>query len=194
MPISYTPPPAPLANSLDPSRIEAFPRLLISNSVSLTSGTAMFTYFTPTRRMTVGNIVTFIRGTAAATVTTSKVGLYTVAANGDLTCIARSANTTGLWTPATPAVATAPIADDGAASPGAISTVEISPAQRYAIGLLFVGTTAPQPGISNVGGGTLNALAPRLAAAVSAQTDLLSSYASGSLSALGSVIWAAVTA
>lgn len=146
------------------------------------SGAIRLTFFTATVPNTVDTTLT-VTGTtaAAATPTLCKVGLYIVESNNDLTLVASTANTTSLWASTNTEYATALQA-----------SYTFIPGRRYATGALVVsgGTTPTLFGYS-VGTGMQNiwARAPRVSAAVSGQTDLPATIASGSLSAVNTVHW-----
>lgn len=149
-----------------------FPRLWATGNAGLNSGNLRLTYFTARKSETVTQVRMFSNGTAAgATPTLVRYGLYTVAANGDLTLVANIASDTALFATQNTAY-TRNLASPYAKVAG----------QRYASGLLVVtGATAPTvfctvPLISSE-----MAQAPRLSASLTGQTDLPSSIAAGTL-------------
>jgi hypothetical protein len=125
------------------------------------NGLLLLTYFTARRSEVVSSVRTIV-GTAAVGTTLARIGLYTVASNGDLTLVAATATDTSLW--ATP---------DAAATKAFSASYSKVRGQRYAVGILSVGTsTAP----TLYGRASLLASEcgqpPRLCGYVDAQTDL----------------------
>lgn len=146
-----------------------------------TSGTLRLTYFRAAVTETIGKIKLISGGTAAgATPTLARVGVYSEAANGDLTLVAAIASDTTL-----------------AASAGASYTRNLTApwskvrGQRYAVGVLFVTSAAMPtfPGIPGQAAGGLigaeMATTPRWTASLAAQTDLPASIPAGSLASSG---------
>jgi hypothetical protein len=148
-----------------------FPRRFVFANTTLTSGILRLTYFTALKTETVTQIRTPSGTTAAATPTLCRVGVYSIDGSGNLTLIASIANDTTLWA-ATNTNYTRSLS-------ASFSKVR---GTRYAVGALFVGTTAPTvPGVTG-GVAAENTIAPRMAAGISSQTDLPSSITVGSLS------------
>lgn len=167
--------------------VESFPRWACGTfTVGMgSSGTARFVYFTPSVNVTVSTIVTASGGTAAAaTPTLCRVGLYTVASNGDLTLVARSANDTAMYAATQTEYAKA--LDTTGGYPSSYTLVA---GQRYAGGVLVVsGTTLPtMTGTSGLT--SLLTRAPRIASAKTGETDLAASYTTGSLTTSGSLFY-----
>lgn len=111
----------------------AFSRRLCSSSVTIATGTLRMAFWRAQRSGRVGSIKMFTAGTAAATVTTIKFGLWEADdAESTFTLVASTANDATLFaatnTAYTKAVATAYKRTRG---------------KLYAAGALFVGTTAP---------------------------------------------------
>lgn len=138
------------------------------------------TYFYADKTQSVANIATATRTTAAgATPTLCRMGVYSEAANGDLTLIGSTANDTTLF-----------------ASTSATYTRALSApydqvlGQRYAAALLVV-TAAALPTLvswQNVptGFGTsLNITTPKLCAVVAGQSDLPASISNASIGGSG---------
>jgi hypothetical protein len=146
-------------------------RETVSAASTLSAGSLRLTYFTARKTETVANVRTITGTTAAAGATLCRVGVYSVAANGDLTLVASCASDTALWS-ATSTRYTKALSASFVKKRG----------QRYAVGCLVVGaTTAP-----NVHGqSSLHAdeagEAPRLCGVLTGQTDLPSSVAAGSV-------------
>jgi hypothetical protein len=157
-------------------------REITSTGATQTAGTLRLTYFTAERTETITKVRTCSGSTAAIGTTLARVGIYEVAANGDLTLVASSANDTALWSAASTRYSktlTAPFVKKWN--------------QRYAVGTLVVGaTTAP-----NLQGQT-NLLAaecaepPRLCGSVTAQTDLPATVTAASISDTTIQVYAAL--
>lgn len=146
-----------------------------STAIPTASGNLRLTYFTATRSEIV-NSVRLIEGAtpAGATPTLVRVGIYTVAANGDITLVASTPNDTALLSGAAGTVVTK-----------ALSSPLLKVAgQRYAVGILVVtGATAPTVvGIGSNLPATELGMSPRLCAIIGSQTDLPASVVAGSLS------------
>ena len=153
------------------SGIETFSRLFAnSNTITVATGTVKLTYFTADAALTVGNlkVVTGTTGSSGTAPTLCKLGLYSVAANGDLALIASSANDVTMFGAATSEVIRA-VTTPAAVAQGA----------RLALAVLVVSTgTLPQlagatPSI------TLLALDKRLYGQISGQTDLPATWTTG---------------
>lgn len=111
----------------------AMPReLAMSAAVTMTSGTMRLSYFTARKTETITS-VRIISGTTAATATPTlvRVGIYSQAANGDLTLVASTANDTALLA-GTSTVYTKALQASWAKVAG----------QRYAFGILVVSGVA----------------------------------------------------
>lgn len=157
-------------------------REITSTGATQTAGFLRLTYFTAERTETINSVRTLSGSTAAVGATLCRIGVYSVAANGDLTLIASTANDTTLWSATSTAYGknfTAPFTK--------------RKKQRYAIGTLVVGATTP-PNL--MGQSQLLAAEaaqpPRLCGSVSGQTDLPSSIANTSVSDTTIQIYAAL--
>ena len=149
-------------------------RFASSSAVSIVSGAMRFSFFTAPRAETIANVAVLTGNTAAgATPTLCRVGIYSVAANGDLTLIGSCSNDTSLFAAANTRYVRALSASYSAAL-----------GQRYALAVLVV-TAAATP--TFVGIATNSVLAasfatsPRVTAALNSQSDLPASVAAGSL-------------
>ena len=140
------------------------------------SGTLYLAYFTASRTETINTLTSYVGNTAAgATPTLCRMGIYSIASNGDGTLVASIANDTTLWSAALTA-------------PARALTASFSKVQgtRYAIATLIV-TAAAVPsffGPPLQGAGYIDALlgeAPRRCGQIAAQTDLPASFLVGSL-------------
>ncbi len=141
-------------------------------NISLSTGTLRLTFFTARKTETVTQMRMYGGTAAAATPSLVRFGVYTVAANGDLTLVASTPNDTTLFS---------------VASTANTKTFSVALAktagQRYAAAALVVtATTAPQVVGCVIGNSSGNsATAPRLSGALFSQTDLPSSISAGSV-------------
>lgn len=154
----------------------------LGNGPSLSTGALRLTFFTPPSSFVANTAVTATGGTAAAaTPTLCKVGVYSVATNGDLTLVASTANTPSLWASSSTKYETA-----------LSSAYTFVGGQRYAAAVLCVtGATAPNAFgtiISN-GSSAVLGLSPRLSGFLSGQSDLPASISSGSVTDSTSRVW-----
>lgn len=189
--LAYNPIATSLAAQSTTTRIETAPRLFAQGATALVSGQVFFSYFTPDQAMLISSFNTITRGTAATAATLAKMGLYSVAGNGDLTCVARCANDTTIWA-AGNTLYTRAIVDNGQG--GSISSLTLTRGQRYAFAALIItGGTLPQLCSVATNGAMFFNLSPILASAsATGQTDMLGTYASGTLSAVA-MPWGALT-
>lgn len=172
----------PTLDELNPgqSTMSRFSILVASASVS--SQSMRLTYFTATKTQTVSRIEMFSGTTAAAaTPTLIRLGLYTVADNGNLTLVASTPNDTTLFAAATT------LYNKALSAPYILLK-----GQRYAFGILIVSAVATPTFYGN------NAIPvavaqynPRVAAALSGQADLPSSVANASLIVTNQTFFAA---
>lgn len=147
---------------------ETMPRSAVSsNATSQGTGLHRLTYFTAITGFLSSQVRLFSGGTAAAaTPTLARVGLYTVAANGDGTLVASTPNDTALF------------ASTNTAYTKSWSTpYTLVKGQRYALGVLVV-TAATAPSLTGQAFqvGTLPGAAPRITGGLTGQADLLSSF------------------
>lgn len=111
---------------------EVTTRGLVQSEYPLDSGTIFFTYFTARKTEPITKIRTGVYGTAGATLTRARVGVWSVSAAGLLTPIASSTNDTAMWTGTFQSYAKSLSA-----------TWNKTAGTRYAVGLLAVGSTMP---------------------------------------------------
>lgn len=142
--------------------VEPFPRWAGGTSRTLISGWLYLSYFTPPQSVTVTNMLTMTDGVAAAaTPSLCRMGIFTIAANGDGTLVAAIANDTSLF--AAGSTKYTRVLDAGGGLP---TSYTYTAGQRYAHGLLVI-SAAAMPNIwSNANrGGFANALTntPRIA-------------------------------
>lgn len=163
--------------SYDPNLVQATGRLLATpresatTSITLTSGRAQLVGFTPTASFRVSVLIAAIRGTAAATITLARLGLYTVSGDGSATLVARGPASTALGGST---FSTAHQALD--TTGGYPAFYDLVSGQRYAMACLWVATTPPAV-TGSQGSAAINSWLPWLAMHVNSQTDLLTSYA-----------------
>lgn len=180
MPMYLPPAPPDTTSSLNPGA-ETFGRLFITqNNVALTSGSLLVSYFTAVRSETVVYANLIIGGVPGTARTLCRYGLWTADNAGALLAqIAATTNDTSLWQFA--------FADDNKKAWS--SAPALVQGQRYALGALFIGGTAPQilGQSASAGSATQNARTPRLGAIISGLSDLPSTAAAGSLTDAGQV-------
>lgn len=151
-----------------------------NTAVMASTQNAAFQHIRAVRTQTINSIRTFTATTAAgATPTVCKVGLYSMAANGDITRIGISANTTSLWATANTAYTTALLAG-----------APVVAGQDYMVAMLIV-TAAAFPthvGIVQLSTATgfhtgyINEY-PQFAGFATGQTDLATSYLAANIDA-----------
>jgi hypothetical protein len=158
-----------------------FNRWLINGFPAPGTGNLRLTYFTARKSETVASFRTIVT-TLATTVTLSRIGLYTVDSNGDLTLVASTANNVDMWRAA-----------GGSITQALTTPYAVTRGVRYAVGLLIVnsGTACTISGNANVGSAEA-AIAPRLSGFVASQTDLPSTVAAGSVSNSGAAFYTAL--
>ncbi len=153
--------------------VESLARTGLSE-VDSPSGQLSLAYVTAAVTSSVTKLMVASGSVAAAGVTLARLGLFTAAADGSVTLVARTAVQTGLgaatFTPYEYALAT---------TGGYPASYTVTAGQRYAIGLLQVATTP----MKVQGAYVLDpATPPVMARIVAAQTDIAASYAAGALS------------
>jgi hypothetical protein len=164
---------------------ESLPRDLALSSIAMSTGVLRLRYFTARKTEDENNIRMRTGTTAAgATPTLCRMGIYSVAANGDLTLMGACANDTALFATASTSYTRA-----------LTSTVTLVKGTRYAFGAIVVTSfTAPTVLSSNA---TLDsvevAVAPRLTATLTAQTDLTTPITAGTLANTAASIYGVVT-
>lgn len=148
-------------------------RMLSTTSIVSGNSSLRLTYFTARKAETVTQVRTMC-GTAQVGATLARIGIYTEAANGDITLVASTDNDTNLW-----------IAANTAYTKSLAASFNKLRGQRYAVGLLVVGTSTAPTFAGQIPGsaGTDAGLSPRLGGLVGGQSDLPSSVANASISA-----------
>ena len=145
-------------------------RLCSSTNVGSGSGNCRLTYFTARKTETITQVRTLSGSQAAATSTLCRIGIYSVDGSGNLTLIASTPNDTALWA-----------ATNTAYTKSLSASFTKTRGNRYAVGIIFVGTTAPQLHGIITGLASENLAAPTLNAFTSGNSDLPSTIAVGSL-------------
>jgi len=170
---------------LDPSSIdptvslltvgqETVPRFSVAAATgSMVSQSLRLTFFTARTSETVTQVRQWTGTTAAgATPSLCRLGLYSVAANGDIALVASTPNDTTLFAAANTAY-----------TKSFSASYALATGLRYALGILVV-SAAAMPSFYSAAAAlsaTELATAPRLAAAVAAQADLPASVVAASL-------------
>jgi hypothetical protein len=153
--------------NMSTTAVDTFSRIT-NTANALVSGTQYFTFFTPLASRTVSEITMSSAGTAAATVTTVKMGLYTYDGT-TATLVAETDNDATVFT-STFTSYTRSFSTGG----GYAANYDLVAGTRYALGLIVVATTMPSVYMSNTFvPNSLNVLDPRLSGSVTGQTDLL---------------------
>lgn len=148
---------------------EVLPRLSTIGGQQLVSGTVHLTYFTARKTETINNVRMLSDATAGAGVTLARMGIYSVAGNGNLTLVASTANDATLF--------------DDVFSPypkaltGAFAKVK---GTRYAFAVLVIGSTMPAITGLTVSGAD-SSLDPRLCGILGGQTDLPANITAGTV-------------
>lgn len=162
------------------SMVEPYNRVACgAGTLTTATQTMRLSYFVPRFSFLATKLGVCTAGTAAATVTLIRCGLYTVAANGDITLVASGTNDTS-GNGATNTEYTQAIT-----GPSSITSYQLRAGVRYAFAYLFVGTTAPvlvAPAAINAGlNGTQAGPSFCLAGTVGSQSDLPATTANGSI-------------
>lgn len=159
------------------------PRHDLVSTPALATGQIQFTYFTSTVAGTFTKLRSVSAGTAAAaTPTLAKMGLYSVAANGDMTRIAVTANTTTLWGTINTRYDTATAASYTVANGDRLAfalLVVTGVAAPTLLGLTLAGTAAPAEA----------AMAPRISSQFAGQSDLPASVTDASVAASANLFY-----
>lgn len=148
-------------------------RLVNNNAVSSGNQNLRLTFFTATKTETITQIRTITGTTAAAGATLARIGIYSVAGNGDLTLVASTANDTSLW-----------IATNTAYTKTVSVPFTKTRGQRYAVGVLVDGSSTA-PTFMGLFASFLSAECaepPRICGFVFGQTNLPASVSAGSVS------------
>jgi hypothetical protein len=144
-------------------------------TVSLPTGQMRLGYFTARRSEAITQLRAYSGSTAATSVTLARMGIFSVASNGDLTLLHSTTSDTSLFT-----------ATSTAYTKALNTTFNKVVGTTYAVGILVVcsGTTGTVIGVSTPTASPTS-LAPRLSGLVTGQSDLPASVAAGSVSNSG---------
>jgi hypothetical protein len=162
------------------------------NGVSFTSsnsvlGAIFLTYFTPLKNITVSEITMRTVSPAGSGITLARMGLYTIATNGDSTLVARTANDTTLFT-STNTTYTRSFDTTG----GYPATYSLVAGTRYASAVIITGTsTAGLISASSIG--AVSGLSPRVGGARASQTDLTTTNTADDIINSAALMWARLT-
>ncbi len=165
------------------TRFETIPRHAAGANATLTSGTMLLGYFTaPTAHAGVTTItIASGSGTISSGLTLGRLALFSVAGNGDITLLQASTNDTTL------------LNSGSTVYTGTIASTPLVAGQRYAVGVLTVGS-GPGNVRSAASISGLTVLAPTVARAMTGQTDIpTGTTAVGSLTTTANVIYAGVS-
>lgn len=167
--------------------VETFARPFGTVTKALTSQKLYLTFFTPAQSYTATQMVTTTGGTAAAaTPTLCRMGVYTVAVNGNGTLVAAILNDTTLF-----AGGNTEYVRNFDVGGGLPTSYPYVAGQRYAHALLIV-SAAAMPSVlvsGNSGSSATYARAPRLVGVISGQADLPVSFTAGGLSNEQGLVW-----
>jgi hypothetical protein len=160
-------------------------RLFFTSTLSLASQGVRLSYFIAQKTEAVTQIRTHTGGTGAgATPTVCKLALYEVAANGDLTRIATTANDTTLWN-----------AGNSKYTRSFTAPAQKTAGQQYAVAFLVV-TSAAAPNTmattNQFSNGIEQQEAPRMSGFISGQTDLAASYTAAQVQGSSQMPYAAI--
>ena len=158
-------------------------RVHASGDISPASGDVVLIYFTNYRDIIAKDVEVRVGNNAASGLTLARIGIYEVSPiNSDLTLIASTANSTTGFNQYSEVQR--PLS----------STVQLDIGKRYAVGVIFVGTTPPsvvKAACSSDYG--LNGKPPRLCGKLTGQTDLPSTITDSSLSSTGEGVFVTIT-
>lgn len=146
------------------------PRECVNSTTTMTSQTARYSFFTAPMSATITKVAVYCTGAAGATPTKIRFGIYTVAANGDITLVANTAHDAAL-------LVTTIRYEKALASSYAVTA-----GTRYAVGLLVVTAAAAPTIAAHVNGsGALATRSPRIAGAVASLSEIQNSEVEANL-------------
>jgi hypothetical protein len=152
--------------------VETFPRMAFTSGIPLTSGAALYAFFTPQVTLTVSQITMSCGTIAGSGLTLARMALYTYNET-TATLVARCANDTTLLTKSRTTYTRS--FDTSGSFP---SSYQLVAGNRYGVAVLCIGTTMPS--LAQLGGlAEISNLAPRISAIRSAQSDLVTAVATG---------------
>lgn len=145
-----------------------------SGSSTLTSGSVRFTYLTPEKTETITRVRVITGGTAAASLTLARFGIYTVDGLGNLTLVGSTVSDTSLFA-----------ATNTAYTRTLSAAFTKTRGRPLAVAVLVVGATPPAILADALAAGASNFTLtfPPIVSGIGSQSDLPSTVAVGSLSA-----------
>jgi len=153
--------------------VETLPRRLAINTHQPLSGNLYLTYFTPGWDLSVSTVAAYLTGAASGT-TTANIGLYSADSSSNLTLLTSTGNVTSMFS------------HTGTVSNALAASQVLHAGSRYAVGMLWIGSTAPVFTSQTV---PLAALAPVMSGTVGSQTVLPSAVTVGNLSNTPASMW-----
>jgi hypothetical protein len=153
----------------------SFDRLAMQTQAAFTSGYVQLAFTTCRTSFTASKIRTYSGTAAGATPTLVKLGIYSEAANGDLTLLAATANTPTIYATANTKY-----------EPALTTTVNLVAGNRYALAAIVVTTAALPTTPTSFGASAAQqelAIAPRRAGNRTGQSDLPATIPSGNINA-----------
>lgn len=140
-----------------------------SSTQNMDSGVLHLTYFRASKSETITKVLTYIGGGNGSGLTLTQIGVFSVAANGDLTLIASTDPAASLWTSQYTTYNT-----------NFQSSWSKTAGNIYAVGLLAIGSAMPWQSVCQLFE-VLAALPPRINGRVNSQSSMPSSVTSGSI-------------
>lgn len=150
-----------------------FDRRRVNAAAALVTARTFLTHFTATESITVRNLAVFVTAAGAVATTLSKLGIYSVAANEDVTLLGATANDPTFFT------------NTNRITRALTAPVAIVKDQRYAFAVLTVSTAGmPSMSSSSMGGNTqfLALEAPIINSSITSTNDLPATSARATLS------------
>lgn len=182
LPFSLTPFLEKLADQRLTSGEAPYPLTNVVSVPTLSSGTVRLTYFQAQSATVVGNMLTSEGTIPGVGTTLARVGLYSIAANGDGTLVAGSTTDTAMWTGSANTPYTKAMNNPGPFTlipgnwyAGAALSVKTAGTDPNVAGLVMTGTTALVAGPFGSGSGH------RFCGAITAQADLPASFVAASV-------------
>jgi len=180
---------------LGAGRLETFTRYNATvDAAVLVTGTVYLSYITPDTTTVITKIWAMSGSTAAAGTTLCRMGLYTVAANGDCTLVTQTANLlTGATNESSGAgglllFSSGNLVMSGPLDSSIVATYTMQRGVRYGGAIIFVGGTMPRiKGAGPGATGVISVMNPRAGGSLAGQSDLPPSIPSASVG--GALIW-----
>jgi hypothetical protein len=166
------------------SVVDAFDRRLVNTTQNLISGAIYWSFFTAAWTATVTQI-SMASGGSASALSLARMGLYTAAAPGNATLVARTASDNTLFTAA--ALFTRSFATAG----GYPDSYTLNAGSRYAVAMMLV--SGGNPGVMRGAAcpADIAPLTPRVQGVRTGTSDLVTSQGSGQYNGtIGSALWA----